>query len=129
MHAGVSMVADRFKDPLRHDDRAHGALAGHEAGDSDEMQYTWAAGLFAIVEPARKGTSGQTRIHHHGHMDRNARSFGSQTNKKIGLIASDEPDGGVGTCCSGRRSKARLQCCGIGKESRLLPWKQLTSPL
>jgi hypothetical protein len=74
MHAGVSMAADRFKIPYVMS--THGALVGHEAGDSDKMAVHLGDGPVRDCRACQgRGFPGETRVHGHGYMDSHARSL------------------------------------------------------
>jgi branched-chain amino acid transport system substrate-binding protein len=94
MHAGVSQAADRYKIPYVTSVGPVEPWMGMRQETPTKWQYTWATGLFAIVAPAKEGDfrakPGYTIMDvWMGMLD----LHGGKTNKKVGLIASDEPDG------------------------------------
>jgi ABC-type branched-subunit amino acid transport system substrate-binding protein len=94
MHAGVSHAADRHKIPYVTSVGPVEPWLGMRQETSTKWQYTWATGLFAIDTPAKEGDfrarPGYTVMDTWRAM---LDLYGSQTNKKVALIASDEPDG------------------------------------
>lgn len=94
MHAGVSQAADRYKIPYITSTGPVEPWLAMRQESPTKWQYTWATGLFAIVTPAKEGDfrakPGYTVMDTWTAM---LDLFGGQTNKKVALIASDEPDG------------------------------------
>ena len=94
MHPGVSTVCDRYKIPYV---MSCGPLEPWK-GMRDEVEghweYSWATGLFAIVIPAPEGDfrakPGYTIVDTWQAM---LDLYGDQTNKKVAVFASDDPDG------------------------------------
>ncbi len=123
MHAGVSHAADRYKIPYVTSVGPFEPWMGMRQETPTKWQYTWATGLFAIVSPAKEGDfrakPGYT-IMDVWTADLNL--FGSQTNKKVGLIASDEPDGsGWYTLFGPALKKLGYNPIGIEKHLGLMP--------
>jgi branched-chain amino acid transport system substrate-binding protein len=94
MHAGVSMVADKHKVPYVTCVGPYEPWMGMRQETPTKWQYTWATGLFAIVEPAKepdpRAKPGYTIMDTWTAM---LDLYGSKTNKKVGIICSDDPDG------------------------------------
>ncbi|OGO23570.1 MAG: hypothetical protein A2144_14755 [Chloroflexi bacterium RBG_16_50_9] len=94
MHAGVSTVADRYKIPYVTSTGPMEPWLGMRQEVEGRWQYTWATGLFALGTPAPAGdfrtgpgyTIGDTW---QSMLD----MYGNQTNKKVAIFASDDPDG------------------------------------
>jgi len=94
MHAGVSQVADRYKIPYVTSVGPVESWSSMRQGSPTKWEFTWATGLFAIDTPANPGDPraipGYTVVDTWMAM---LDLFGGQTNKRVGLVASDEPDG------------------------------------
>jgi len=95
MHPGVSAVADRYKIPYVTSVGPFEPWNGLRSATDTKWPYTWASGLFALAVPAsgsdfRAGKPGYTVNDTWVEM---LSQFGSQTTKKAGVIASDDPDG------------------------------------
>ncbi|MBP1628449.1 MAG: urea transporter, urea binding protein [Holophagaceae bacterium] len=95
MHVGVSFVCERYKVPYITSVGPLESWVGMRNLTPTKWQYTWSTGLMAIATPAtgndfRAGRPGYTVLDTWKDM---LDQLGSQTNKKVGLLASDEPDG------------------------------------
>lgn len=94
MHAGVSHVVERFKIPYITSTGPYEPWLAMRNETPTKWKYTWATGLFSIVEPAKapdfRAKPGYTIMDTWMAM---LDLYGGQTNKKVGIIASDEPDG------------------------------------
>ena len=94
MHAGVSLVCDRYKVPYVTSVGPIEPWAAMRQETSTKWQYTWATGLFAIETPAKEGDfrakGGYTVMDTWTAM---LELYGEQTNKKVGVIAADDSDG------------------------------------
>jgi ABC-type branched-subunit amino acid transport system substrate-binding protein len=123
MHAGVSHAADRYKIPYITSVGPFEPWMGMRQETPTKWQYTWASGLFAIVTPAKEGDfrakPGYTIIDTWMAM---LDLHGGQTNKKIGLICSDEPDGrGWYTLFGPALKKLGYTVEGLDKNLGLMP--------
>jgi branched-chain amino acid transport system substrate-binding protein len=123
MHAGVSHAADRYKIPYVASVGPFEPWMGMRQETPTKWQYTWGAGNFAIVTPAKEGDfrakPGYTIIDTWMAM---LDLYGSKTNKKIGLICSDEPDGrGWYTLFAPALKKAGYTIVGLDKNLGLMP--------
>jgi branched-chain amino acid transport system substrate-binding protein len=123
MHAGVSTVCDRNKIPYVTSCGPVEPWLGMRQETSTKWQYTWATGLFAIVAPAKEGDfrakPGYTVMDTWRAM---LDLFGGQTNKKVALIASDEPDGrGWYTLFGPALKEMGYNVIGIEKNLGLMP--------
>jgi branched-chain amino acid transport system substrate-binding protein len=95
VNAGVSTIADRYKIPYITSVGPYESWMGMRSQSPTKWQYTWATGMFAIVTPAtgddfRAKLSGYTALDTWKSM---LDQFGGKTNKKIAILASDDPDG------------------------------------
>jgi len=94
MHAGVSTIADRYKIPYVTSTGPLEPWLGMRMEVDPPWEYTWATGLFAIVIPAPEGdfraTGGYTITDTWQAM---LDLYGDETNKKVAVFASDDPDG------------------------------------
>ncbi|TET18414.1 MAG: amino acid ABC transporter substrate-binding protein [Dehalococcoidia bacterium] len=94
MHTGVSTVADRYKVPYVTSTGPVEPWLGMRMEVEGHWEYTWATGLFAIVTPAPPGDfrakPGYTITDTWQAM---LDLFGDQTNKRVAVFASDDPDG------------------------------------
>jgi len=94
MHAGASHIVDRYKIPYVTSVGPIEPWLAMRQETPTKWRYTWATGLFAIDTPAEKGDfrakPGYTVMDTWRAM---LDLYGGQTNKKVALIASDEPDG------------------------------------
>lgn len=124
MHAGVSQACDRYKVPYI---TAVGPLEpwmGMRNETPTKWQYTWATGLMAIATPAtgddfRAGKPGYTVLDTWTDM---LTQFGGQTNKKVGVLASDDPDGrGWYTVFGPSLAKLGYTAVGVDKNLGLMP--------
>jgi len=123
MHAGVSHVADRYKIPYVTSVGPIEPWLGMRQETPTKWPYTWASGLFAIVTPAKEGDfrakPGYTVMDTWRAM---LDLFGGQTNKKVALIASDEPDGrGWYTLFGPALKQLGYNVLGIDKNLGLMP--------
>jgi branched-chain amino acid transport system substrate-binding protein len=93
MHAGVAKVAAQYKIPHLADVAVMEPWLGMRSEASPSWDYTWALG-FAIATPAAPGSiwdkPGYTILDTWKEM---LDEYGGQTNKKVGVFASDDPDG------------------------------------
>ena len=123
MHVGVSHAADRYKIPYITSCGPLEPWMGMRQETPTKWPYTWSTGLFAIVAPAKEGDfrakPGYTIMDvWMGMLD----LYGAKTNKKVGLIASDEPDGrGWYTLFGPALKKAGYDVLGIDKNLGLMP--------
>ncbi len=94
MHPGVATVADRYKIPYVMSTGPLEPFTAMRNQAEGRWKYTWATGLFAIVTPAPPGdfraVPGYTIVDTWKAM---LDLFGGQTNKKVAVFASDDPDG------------------------------------
>jgi ABC-type branched-subunit amino acid transport system substrate-binding protein len=123
MHPGVSQVADRYKIPYVTSVGPLEPWGAMRQESPTKWQYTWATGLFAIVTPAAAGDfrsgPGYTVMNTWTSM---LDQFGSQTNKKVGIIASDDPDGrGWYTLFGPALTKLGYTVVGLDKNVGLVP--------
>lgn len=123
MHAGVSQAADRYKIPYVTSTGPFEPWMAMRQETPTKWPYTWSTGLFAIVAPAKEGDErakpGYTIM---DVWTANLNQFGNQTNKKVGLIASDEPDGkGWYTLFGPALKKLGYNPIGIEKNLGLVP--------
>lgn len=124
MHPAVSNVAERYKVPYIMSTGPFEPWVAMRNATDTKWQYTWATGGFALAEGAkgddfRAGKPGYTVNDTWIEM---LQQFGSQTNKKVAIVASDEPDG-VGWYSSLPPMVKNLgyQPIGIDKKLGLLP--------
>jgi len=94
MHFEVSNVAERLKVPYVTDVGVYEPWLTKRMESPTQWQFTWAIGSFAVSTPVASGDSRAVR----GYtiMDTFARMLetcGTKTNKKIGLLCADDPDG------------------------------------
>ena len=124
MHPSVSLVAEKYKVPYV---TSVGPIEPWQAmrqESATKWQYTWATGVFAINSPAqgddfRTGKSGYTIMDTWTAM---LDLYGNQTNKKIGIIASDDPDGrGWYMLFAPALKKLGYTVVGIDKNMGLMP--------
>jgi len=94
MHTGVSTVADRYQIPYVTSTGPIEPWSAMRAEVEGNWEYTWATGLFAIVMPPEEGdfrdVPGYTIVDTWQAM---LDMFGDETNKKVAVFASDDPDG------------------------------------
>jgi len=95
MHPAVSNVAERYKIPYVMSTGPFEPWSAMRDASDTKWQYTWATGGFALAVGAsgndfRAGKPGYTVNDTWIEM---LQQFGSQTNKKVAIVASDEPDG------------------------------------
>ena len=94
MNAGIATIAYRYKIPHICATGPAEPWLGMRGEIEGHWQYTWAAGLFAIVTPAAEGDfrakPGYTITDTWQAM---LDLYGDQTNKKVAVFASDDPDG------------------------------------
>jgi branched-chain amino acid transport system substrate-binding protein len=123
MHAGVSHVADRYKIPYVTAVGPYEPWLAMRQETPSHWKYTWATGLFAIVVPAKdpdpRAKGGYTVMDTWtGMLD----LFGSQTNKKVGIVASDDPDGrGWYMLFGAELKKLGYEVVGLDKNLGLVP--------
>jgi len=123
MHAGVSQVADRYKVPYVTSVGPFEPWMGMRSETPTKWQYTWATGSFAINSQAKAGDfrakPGYTVMDTWVSM---LDIYGPQTNKKIGIICSDEPDGrGWYTLFGPAIKKLGYEVVGLDKNLGLMP--------
>ncbi len=94
MHAGVSLVCDKYKMPYITSVGPTEPWLAMRQETSTKWQYTWATGLFAIESPAGEGDfrakGGYTVMDTWTAM---LDLYGEKTNRKVGVIAADDSDG------------------------------------
>jgi ABC-type branched-subunit amino acid transport system substrate-binding protein len=123
MHPGISQVAEKYKVPYVTSVGPFEPWSAMRQETSGKWQYTWATGLFAIVTPAREGDfrakPGYTVMDTWtGMLD----LYGDQTNKRVGVIASDDPDGrGWYTLFGPALEKLGYTVVGLEAQLGLLP--------
>ncbi len=123
MHVGVSHAADRYKIPYITSTGPVEPWLAMRQETPTKWQYTWATGMFAIDTPAQVGDfrakAGYTVMDTWTAM---LDLFGDKTNKKVALIASDEPDGrGWYMLFAPALKKLGYDVVGIEKNLGLLP--------
>jgi len=123
MHPAVASVVDRYKIPCVTGVGPQEPWLGMRAQSPTHWKYTWCMGSFAIDTPAPAGDfrakpgytvmdSWMTQLD----------LFGAQTNKKIGIVASDEPDGrGWYTLFGPILKKKGYQVIGLERNLGLVP--------
>jgi len=94
MHPGVSKMADTYKIPYVTGVGPEEPWLGMRNESPTKWKYTWAMGSFNIISPAPAGDfrakPGYTVMDSWmSQLD----EFGDKTNKRVGLIVSDDPDG------------------------------------
>ena len=123
MNAGISNIADRYKVPYICATGPMEPWLGMRMEVEGNWQYTWATGLFALGAPAPEGdfragpgyTIGDTW---QAMLD----LYGDQTNKKVALFASDDPDGvGWYAAYPGILESLGYDVCGADKKLGLVP--------
>ncbi|MBP1626146.1 MAG: transporter substrate-binding protein [Holophagaceae bacterium] len=94
MHAGVSQMADRYKVPYITSCGVLEPWMGMRNETPTKWQYTWSTGTLSINTPAKPGDfrakPGYTVMDTWMTV---LNQYAPQTNRKVGIIASDEPDG------------------------------------
>jgi branched-chain amino acid transport system substrate-binding protein len=94
MHAGVSLVCDKYKVPYVTSVGPTEPWLAMRQETPTKWQYTWGTGLFAIETPANEGDfrakGGYTVMDTWTAM---LNLYGEKTNKKVGVIAADDSDG------------------------------------
>ena len=123
MHAGVSLVCDKYKVPYVTSVGPTEPWLALRKETSTQWQYTWASGLFAIVTPASEGDfrakGGYTVMDTWKAM---LDLYGEKTNKKVGVIAADDPDGrGWYTLFGPALKELGYEVVGLDKNLGLLP--------
>lgn len=123
MHPGVSQAAERHKVVYITSAGPEEPWVAMRQEAPTQWQYTWAAGLFAIVDPAPKedfrSGSGYTIVD--TWMTLLAR-FGANTNKKVGILCSDDADGrGWYMLFGPALRKAGYDVVGLDKHLGLIP--------
>nr|WP_320133588.1 ABC transporter substrate-binding protein [uncultured Holophaga sp.] len=94
MHPDISAVADRLKVPYITDVALYEPWITKRLESPTQWQYTWALGSFGVSTPVPPGDP--RALPGYTIMDVFARMLnacGGKTNKKIGLLCSDDPDG------------------------------------
>jgi branched-chain amino acid transport system substrate-binding protein len=123
MHAGVSQAADRYRIPYVTSVGPIEPWSAMRQETSTKWEYTWATGMFAIDTPAKEGDfrakPGYTVMDTWTAM---LNLYGGQTNKKVGIIASDEPDGrGWYTVFGPALKRLGYTVVGLDKNLGLMP--------
>nr|WP_320132624.1 ABC transporter substrate-binding protein [uncultured Holophaga sp.] len=95
MQAGISSMADRYKVPYVGSVGPFEPWNGMKQESPTKWQYTWAVGGFSINTPVK---AGDPRADKRGYTVFNTWTgmldeFGPKTNRKMGIICSDDPDG------------------------------------
>ncbi|WP_005036434.1 ABC transporter substrate-binding protein [Holophaga foetida] len=94
MHGGVSQVTDQHKVPYITSVGIYEPWVTQRLESPTKWQFTWATGSFAVSTPAERGDF--RAVPGYTVMDTFAKMLeicGTQTNRKLGLLASDDPDG------------------------------------
>lgn len=124
MHAGISQAADRYKVPYIASVGPFEPWMGMKSESPTKWQYSWGVGGFSINTPVKAGDFRADKAGYTifstwtGMLDQ----FGPQTNKKIGLICSDEPDGrGWYTLFGPALSKLGYTVVGLDRKVGLVP--------
>jgi branched-chain amino acid transport system substrate-binding protein len=123
MHPAVSQAADKNKVVYVTATGPEEPWAAMRSETPTKWQYTWATGLFAIVSPPPAGDfrakPGYTIVDTWMAM---LDLFGAQTNKKVGIICSDDPDGrGWYSLFGPALKKAGYDVVGLDKNLGLIP--------
>lgn len=123
MHPGVSQAAEKHKVVYVTCTGPEEPWAAMRQETPTKWQYTWATGLFAIVSPPPQGDfrnkPGYTIIDTWMAM---LDLFGGKTNKKVGIICSDDPDGrGWYTLFGPALKKVGYEVVGLDKNLGLIP--------
>jgi branched-chain amino acid transport system substrate-binding protein len=124
MHPAVSNVVERYKIPYISSCGPFEPWTALRNATDTKWQYTWACGGFALAVGAsgndfRAGQPGYTVNDTWIEM---LQQFGDKTNKKVAIVASDEPDGvGWYTGLPPIVQKLGYQTIGIDKKLGLLP--------
>jgi branched-chain amino acid transport system substrate-binding protein len=123
MHAGVSHAADRYKIPYVTCVGPIEPWLGMRQETPSGWKYTWATGMFAIDSPAKapdpRAKGGYTVMDTWAAM---LELFGGKTNKRIGIVASDEPDGrGWYTVFGPVLKKLGYEVIGLDRNLGLMP--------
>lgn len=96
MHAGVSKACDRYKIPYITSAGPMEPWLAMRNEAPEKWKYTWDTGLMTIATPLsdssdfRYGKAGYTVVDTWLSV---LKTLGSQTNKKVGVFAADDPDG------------------------------------
>lgn len=94
MHFNVSDVADRLKTPYITDVAIYEPWLTRRMDSPTQWQYTWAVGSFGVSTPVASGdfraVRGYTVM---STFVRMLDACGTKTNRKIGLLCADDPDG------------------------------------
>jgi ABC-type branched-subunit amino acid transport system substrate-binding protein len=123
MHPGASQAADKNKVVYVTSCGPEEPWAAMRQETPTKWPYTWATGNFAIVSPPPAGDfrakPGYTIVDTWMAM---LDLFGAQTNKKVGIICSDDPDGrGWYTLFGPALKKAGYEVVGLDKNLGLIP--------
>ncbi|WP_005031417.1 ABC transporter substrate-binding protein [Holophaga foetida] len=125
MHPAVASVVDKYKIPCITGVGPQEPWFAMREQSPTKWKYTWCMGSFAINTPAPAGDfrakKGYTVMDSWlTQLD----LFGAQTNKKIGIIASDEPDGrGWYTLFGPILKKKGFEVVGLEKNLGLVPYE------
>lgn len=123
MHPGVSQACEKHKVVYITSTGPEEPWAAMRQETPTKWQYTWATGLFGIVSPVAAGDfrnkPGYTIVNTWMAM---LDLFGPKTNKKVGIICSDDPDGrGWYTLFGPALKKAGYEVIGLDKNLGLIP--------
>lgn len=123
MHPGVSQAAEKHNVVYVTSTGPEEPWAAMRQEAPTKWPHTWATGLFAIVSPPGAGDfrakPGYTIVDTWMAM---LDLFGAKTNKKVGIICSDDPDGrGWYTLFGPALKKAGYEVIGLDKNLGLIP--------
>jgi len=123
MLAGPGQMADRYKVPYVTSSGPMEPWLGMRNESMTKWQYTWCTGSFSIMTPAKDGEfrakPGYTAMDTWFFMLKN---YGGSTNKKVGVICSDEPDGrGWYSCFVPAIKNFGYEVAGAEKQLGLIP--------
>jgi ABC-type branched-subunit amino acid transport system substrate-binding protein len=123
MHPGISQAAEKHKVVYVTCSGPEEPFIAMRQEHPTKWEYTWATGLFAIVSPPSpddfRSKPGYTIIDTWMAM---LDLFGSKTNKKVGIICSDDPDGrGWYTLFGPALKKVGYEVVGLDKSLGLIP--------
>ena len=124
MHPAVSNVCERYKIPYVTSCGPFEPWSGLREATDSKWQYTWSTGLFALGSPAEPGDfrAGIDGYKVNDTWVEMLDQFGDQTNKKVAVFASDDPDGiGWYNTLPGILQAAGYEPVGIEKKLGFLP--------
>ena len=95
LHPAVSNVCERYKVPYVASCGPFEPWNGLREATDTKWQYTWATGVFALGSPSEEGDfrAGVPGYKVNDTWVNMLEQFGDQTNKKVAVFASDDPDG------------------------------------